>query len=279
MIKSSYATAGFVDRDLEAALDAIAAVGFKRAEILGQDPHADTPLTGRELTEFTRRLHARGLEVSVHAPLNVNVLGAPQEQWRRDKVEVLGAYLQFAGEIGAREMVVHPVPNPCFVTNPNDPELPKKMRNATRRSLDELVPVCESAGVRILLENLPYKCDYPFLGMKQLKVLVESYCPEVVGLLVDTGHAAVMGLDPADEVRLAGDRLGGVHLHDSDGVEDRHWLPGKGIINWDEVCRSLTQVDFQGPWIFELSGKDDTNTPEELCQQALIIANQWQNPS
>jgi len=59
--KISYATAGFKDRDIEAALDAIAAAGFDSVELLSKEPHIPTPLTGEALTGFTRRLYERGL--------------------------------------------------------------------------------------------------------------------------------------------------------------------------------------------------------------------------
>jgi len=69
----SYSTAGFVDRDIEAALDAIAAAGFKQSEICVQPPQ------GKELRGFRSRLESRGLaRGTVHAPMRRNVLGAPE---------------------------------------------------------------------------------------------------------------------------------------------------------------------------------------------------------
>ena len=76
----SYPTAAFADRDVEAALDAIAAAGFEQAEILGEVPHVAVPLRGEALAGFRRRLESRGLTASVHAPMRENVPGAPDEQ-------------------------------------------------------------------------------------------------------------------------------------------------------------------------------------------------------
>ena len=116
----SYSTAGFGDRDVEAALDAIAASGYDHAEIVGQKPHVAEPLAGKALREFRARLEQRGLAGgTVHAPLTRNVLGAPEEGWRREKVEVLAAYLRFTAELGSTAMVVHPIPGLC--PNPNGP--------------------------------------------------------------------------------------------------------------------------------------------------------------
>ena len=277
MGKISYATVGFGDRDVEAALDAVAAAGFTQTEILGQQPHVITPPKGQALADFVKRLRSRGLAATVHAPLTRNVLGAPEEQWRREKVTVLAGYLHFSAEIGSPEMVVHPVPNPIFVPEPDRPELPELMQDAAQRSLDELVPVARGVHVRILLENLPYRCSYPLQNMQQLRALVDSYPPECVGLLIDTGHAATAGKDPAEEIRIAGDRLHGTHLQDVDGEapNDQHWIPTHGVLDWDSIRQALAKINYRGPWTFEVVNGRNGESPEELARLTRQLASQW----
>jgi sugar phosphate isomerase/epimerase len=48
-----------------------------------------------------------------------------------------------------------------------------------------------------------------------------------------------------------------LHISDYDGVDERHWLPGQGIINWSEVVESLVSIDYGGPFMFESAGGDD----------------------
>ena len=168
MDNTSYASAGFRDRGIEKALDAVAEAGFPQVEVSGQSPHVAEPLTGQNLVEFRRRIEARGLTArSVHAPAGRAILGAPDEEWRKRNMALLGRYLRFAGELGASEMVIHPVPNPIFVED-DGPETPQNVRDAVPRSLDDLVPVAEAAGVRITLENLPYHCDYPYCNFPHI---------------------------------------------------------------------------------------------------------------
>ena len=275
----SYATAGFVDRDLNAALEAIARANFSQAEILGQEPHLETPLYGHALHDFQKHLKSLGLSTTVHAPLTRNVIGAPEESWRQEKVKVFSDYLHFAAAIEATYLVVHPVPNPIFLDNPNDPTLPDRMRDAARRSLDDLCPICQKTGVRILLENLPYNCDYPLQTMHQLRPLVAPYPDTCIGLVVDTGHAAVLGNDPAEEIRIAGDRLFGTHLQDIDTAadprQDDHWIPTHGTLNWDEIRAALNQIDYVGPWTFETGKSRHNETPEEVASTCRQIATEW----
>src|SRR5687767_6087417 len=147
MADISYSTTGFIDRDIDRALDGIAAAGFPQAELLGQRPHLSAPLTGRALSEFRARLQSRGLRArTLHAPLERNVLGAPDEEWRKQAMAVSASYLCFAGELGATDVIIHPVPNPCFVEQAQDPAMAHRIGQAVGRSLDELVPVAQKAG-------------------------------------------------------------------------------------------------------------------------------------
>ena len=70
--------------------------------------------------------------------------------------------------------------------------------------LDELVPVAQETGVRLLFENLSYDCDYPLLSLAELREAFEPYPAESAGLVIDTGHAVISGRDPAGEIHAAG---------------------------------------------------------------------------
>jgi sugar phosphate isomerase/epimerase len=278
MKQISYGTVGFTDRDVEAALDAISDAGFAKAEILGQAPHVVGPPSGSELAAFRRRLEERGLNGgTVHAPLRRNVLGAPDEDWRREKVEVLASYIHFAASIGSVGIVVHPVPNPIFVPDPERPELPQLMTEAVRRSLDDLVPIAQQQGIRILLENLPYDCKYPFLTVAELRPLVEPYPMDALGLVVDTGHAWTKGRDPAGEILTAKSRLWGVHLQDvdSENPQDNHWVPTHGGLNWEAIRTALAQVEYAGLWTFEVTTGRNNESPEELALLTRAVAADW----
>ena len=278
MDNTSYATIGFGDRDVEAALEAIAEAGFPQAEICGQAPHVAKPPTGQALSRFRARVEAFGLRArSVHAPMRETVLGAPEEDWRREKVGVLGSYIRFTGAIGATDMVVHPVPNPMFVPEADSPALRERMRDAVRRSLDELVPVAEESGIRINLENLPYDCGYPFLTMREMRPLVDPYPEDCVGLVIDTGHVGTLRMDPVSEIHAAGPRLWGTHLQDvdSDAPNDDHWIPTHGGLDWDAIRLALSEVSYTGPWTFEVATPRHGETLEALARITREVAASW----
>ncbi len=278
MDDTSYSQGGFPDRDAEAALDTIAEVGFPQVEVSARGLNDGEPLSADELAGFLSRLEKRGLRArTVHAPSSRITLGAPEEAWRKEAVGVLADYIQFVGDMGATDMVIHPIPNPIFVENAFAHDIPSLVGEATSRSLDDLVPVAQEAGIRINLENLPYHCDYPYRRMRELSPLVDQYPAEHLGLIIDTGHVGVLGDDIVEEIHAAGPRLRGTHIHDVTGHEDGtdHKGPGRGVLDWDAMLQAFRDVDYPGPYTFEVITPNEGETQDELAQFTRDFAIEW----
>jgi sugar phosphate isomerase/epimerase len=278
MYRVSYSSSGFEDRGIEAALDAVALAGFRYVELCARAPHIPTPPTGVALARFRNRLSDRGLHLSaVHGPTARHVLGAPVGAWREESASILADHIRFAGAIGAPDLVVHPVPDPARVPDAGSPSVAGCIRDALLRSLDDLLPIAGQTDVRVLLENLPYQCDFPYLVMGELRPLVELYPKAQVGLVVDTGHAQAIGNDPTAEIRQAGSRLGGVHLQDTerDCFTDPHWVPTHGDLDWESIVRALLEADYVGAWTFEVHQGRHGESAEEAARQCLQLAGKW----
>jgi len=277
-ITLGYSTLGFYEQPIEPALDAIAAIGFRGVELLAYAPHMTVPMTRAGERVLRRQLERCGFAGwTIHSPFGRNVLGAPEEEWRREVMQRSTQYIHFANAIGAKEIVIHPVPNPMFVEHITAPDLPARIGAAVERSLDELTPLLQQAGVRLLLENLPYDCDYPYLEMHALRPLVERYPAQAVGLVIDTGHVGTLRHDPAAEIRLAGARLCATHLHDVDvqAPNDQHWLPGPAGMNWPAILAALREVGYAGIWMFEVSQPQHGESPELLARKTYAWAKEW----
>src|SRR5215469_1101239 len=98
-----------------------------------------------------------------------------------------------------------------------------------------------------------------------------------VGLLLDTGHAAYAGIDPATLIRRHGGRIKHVHCkdvrrevlvrvraHDTsflDGVlEGVFTVPGDGCIDFSAVLAELAAVDYNG-WLVVEAEQDPEKAP------------------
>lgn len=90
-------------------------------------------------------------------------------------------------------------------------------------------------------ENLALGCD----KLKELGDFDDSIC-----VCVDTGHTnmTVRHGNPtvADAIRILGNRVEVLHLHDNDGVLDQHKIPMTGIIDWEDVFAALSEIGYSG---------------------------------
>lgn len=275
MNDTSSTTSAFKDRSLEAALDTLAEAGFPQAEISGSEPHVCS--TGdRELARIRGVLEAHSVRArTMHAPAGRYILAALDDYWRAESVPVLSGYVRLAGALGLTEIVIHPIPNPDTI-NTDDPDLPSRVRNAVRRSLDALMPTIEQSGVRATLENLPYP-NMPLNNMKELRAVVDPYPTEAVGLVIDTGHVGVLELDPVAELHAAGERLRGTHIHDIDVRDGRvdHHSPTLGNLDWTAMRQAFADIGYTGPWTSEATKPSHGESAEELACEVSDWLNAW----
>ena len=160
--------------------------------------------------------------------------------------------LEFAGAVEATHMVIHspfdffghPLVAHTRVTGLDD------QLGQIHDTLDEVVNLARELGCLLVVENIRDLNPAPLLA------LVRSFGSAPVRVSIDVGHAHLMqqkgGPSPEQWIMEAGDLLGHVHLHDNDGLLDRHWAPGDGGINWTSVFRALHQVSAAPRLILEL---------------------------
>ncbi len=233
------------------------------------------PLISDDMRSNARKAFERSKvrPVTMHAPLTSTVnLAAVEEIGRRLAVYEVAAWLApFAG-LGGDVVVIHLTGN-VFNDEASNAISIDAAVDAARRSLDELYTIADRLGLRIACENLMSRgTSRPLCRVEQLRAFIDPY-PATVGICLDTGHAVVNGLNPASEARAAGDRLIATHLQDTDGIEDWHWVPGAGRINWDELVSTLRQIDYKGFWTFELHARD--SDPASVVGAARQVAMVW----
>ncbi len=174
--------------------------------------------------------------------------------------------LEIAGLMGMKTLVVHPYGTSRYIGHEEETFL----RNM--KYFKMLVPYAEEFGVKIACENM-------FCGDKKRGVVRGSICsnpyehamyvdemnsPFFVACL-DTGHCALAGREPQDAIRVLGNRLGALHVHDNDYKDDMHTLPGLSEMNWDEITKALAEIDYQGDFTLETNHFFDSfETEEEL---------------
>jgi sugar phosphate isomerase/epimerase len=206
--------------------------------------------TDVEMNELHRQLDAFGLTLAdVHGSAGVDKCWhSPLEYQRLAGVALVRNRIDFAARFGADRVVMH-------APSTNDPAFDARL-TAMVASLQELQAYCVNSGVRIAIENMPETFYYE----RVLIPTLEKFPAEVVGFCYDVGHHNMTrdGEDvPAKNAardRLA-DRLICTHIHDNDGVEDKHWIPFTGTADWADVTAFLRKAKLTKPLNLELSFK------------------------
>jgi sugar phosphate isomerase/epimerase len=82
-----------------------------------------------------------------------------------------------------------------------------------------------------------------------------------VGVCVDVGHALLSsdaGSRPVSGyLERYRDQLVHLHVHDNDGVDDEHLVPGEGLMPWRDLADTLRELGYAGPAVLEVQRSGD----------------------
>ena len=140
----------------------------------------------------------------------------------------------------------------------------------TINSVETLAEYACGLNVKIALENLHEHAVKRFGStVSDLKIIIKNVGSDCVGICLDTGHANMMrreGFSPEMEIGRAGKDLSSLHLHDNDGLEDRHWPLGRGTIDWHKVFEALGRANSDLVLMHEVFGDGD---PDKIARECI----------
>lgn len=129
------------------------------------------------------------------------------------------------------------------------------------RYYKSLQPYAEKFGVKIAVENL---VNSIFWLPEKLSKFIEELDSPVFCACVDVGHSAITGTEPEHYIAGMEKKLiECIHMHDTDGKLDRHWIPYQGEHNWENILKALAEYGFNGDMNLEIIHSFD-NLPTEL---------------
>lgn len=133
--------------------------------------------------------------------------------------------------------------------------------------IKRLVEAAEKMNVNIALENLrrPDCMNYIFSSIRS----------DRLGFCYDSGHENCFSKG-TDFLTQYGSKLMALHLHDNDGTDDQHMLPGDGNIDWDILMKKLDAAGYSGTIALEVDSRPahgyTDNNPEVFLKRAFYAA-------
>ena len=223
-----------------------------------------------DLVDF---LNASSITFNIaHAPIHYPFFF--NTYYKRDDVEVLKnrilKSLDISKRVGVKRIVIH-------VGTYLDENYNYDMEKSIEHNIKYLEPFVEKAvenNILVAIENGTqmekdeplFKNTAPYIDelIKIVEYYNKKYNKEVLGICFDFGHANVGKLDMYKEILKVGNKLTVTHIHDNFGT-DSHNQPFNGTINWKDVNKALTDINYDGELTSEVR-----YTKEELSDSSNI---------
>ena len=210
--------------------------------------------------ELAGQVDKNGIQVySFHTPF-FNDISSLDKAVRQQALRDIEDSLKAANLLQAKFAIVHP----GYFCPPEDKADRVRL---SQESLDKIYGFCLKSGIRMAVENMPPR--FVGNGVEGLSEVIKGL-PAEAGICLDAGHSFMGQTPPQDFVRHFGQRLFTLHLHDNDGKDDQHLLPGEGKINWASLMKELQENQFKGVYMMEIGNYKE---PKEILSQAKKIGD------
>lgn len=188
----------------------------------------------RRLDKLVPALKARGVGYSVHVPVwDVN-LTCENAYLRAAVLETYKQSIVLASRLDAKHVVLHT--GWC-----SDPHFSKdEGRARAREAMLALHAFNAGYGQSLLVENVGTNVTSLFTE-DQFVEFLDGF-PEDFGYLVDAGHAYINGWNLETLFGRLGKRLRAIHIHDNDGLKDRHAPIGEGSMDWKALLEAANST-------------------------------------
>ena len=196
----------------------------------------------------------RGFLRSLHAPYTPDRdLSNLDEARRRTAVANNLAALELTADLQIGIVVLHGSEDPIA-----EGTRPQRIASSLN-SLQQLQEEARNLSVQLAVETMPP--EWIPASLDEVAEFADALDPAVVGFCFDVNHSN-LNADPAAYIDRFGSRIIAVHISDNDGVKQRHWIPGEGIVDWAAFAAALRRNDVQVPLMYEV--EPDTELAESV---------------
>jgi len=207
---------------------------------------------------------------SIHAPFLDIAPEKKNSERINEWIRLVEKTIEWAIELSSKIVVIHPL------TFGNIDEINyETTKYKTIKTLKYFVQSIKNTNLKLAIENM-HGLRNQRLGrdLEELIELVDNIGEAKLGICIDTCHSVFNNSIVSNDITKAGHRLLIVHVSDNfPGLGlDPHLLPGQGAINWDKTIKAAREIDFQGPWVLEITGHGN---PDKHLSFAYEIFNSF----
>lgn len=189
------------------------------------------------------------------APFSKYDLCTPNKAIRDNAINFCTELIKKASDIGFDKFVAHPGSEPIEVDERNE------RIEYSMQSLDMLAEIAHKCGSVIAVEDLPRSC----IGNTGAELERIISANSKLRVCFDTNH--LLYEDNIDFMRRFADKIITVHISDYDFINERHWLPGEGKVDWNKMLEVFKEIGYNGAWMYEIG----LETPDTLTRDRDLV--------
>lgn len=175
--------------------------------------------------------------------------------YKRDDIDTLKnrilKSLDISKEIGVKRIVIHVGTyldkDYNYDINKSIEHNIKYLEPFVKKTIENNILIAIENGTQMEKDDPLFKNTAPYIDelIRIVEYYNKKYDKEVLGVCFDFGHANVGNLDMYNEIVKIGNKLIVTHIHDNYGT-DSHNQPFDGTVNWDDVRKALTDINYNG---------------------------------
>ena len=175
--------------------------------------------------------------------------------YKRDDIDTLKnrilKSLDISKEIGVKRIVIHVG---TYLDKDYNYDIDKSIEHNikylepfVKKAIENNILIAIENGTQMEKDDPLFKNTAPYIDelIRIVEYYNKKYDKEVLGVCFDFGHANVGNLDMYNEIVKIGNKLIVTHIHDNYGT-DSHNQPFDGTVNWDDVRKALTDINYNG---------------------------------
>lgn len=226
------------------------------ASLFAMSTTPQSPLYGEGWREYAENLKKLSDEIGIpfnqsHVPFVFNWKNPNEFEERFMPLNIRG--LIVSGILGVKTAIVHPYHYGEYFGHEEE------IFERNMKFYRDLLPYAKEYGVKIAIENMwrnepkrKYICPSACGTAKDLARYIDTLDDDTFVACLDLGHCGLVGEEAQDAIRILGhDRLKALHVHDNNYREDTHTLPMMSMMEWDEICKALADIKYDGDFTFE----------------------------
>lgn len=257
-------TSGYARETLESAFRDAAAFHYSYIELWGGRPHAYAPdLLRSGAKEVLQLIERYGMPVEIYTPEHnaypYNYMLGDDAQFQ-DCMDYFEQALRCGRLLGAEYVL--------FSIAHGGKQPPEQRRQRLGRAAKAVREMAERLGQKVLWENLsPFESNQCTRLKDYADFLSQTDSPMISGMC-DVVVPFVQGEEPLEYLKELGPRMAHLHLADSDGESETHYLPGAGKMDLASLIRSYEEQGYRGRVTIELV-THYIEEPHEAARQAV----------